>query len=87
MKRQIFSILLVSGAMVLGTSQLNAACSGTSEAFPITFCGSEERSEGESQALSNCCEGSKIYWDDPCTGLSGSWTILQNGPNSSCSVE
>ncbi len=87
MKKKIFSIVLLAGAMVFSVGQLSAACSGTTTESPITLCGMEEQNEAQSQALANCCEGSQIFWHDPCSGVSGSWTVLQNGPNSSCSNE
>lgn len=87
MKKKIFSIVLLAGAMVFSVGQLSAACSGTTTESPITLCGIEDVNEGYSQATTNCCEGSIIYFEDICGGNSGVWNINVSGANSSCTIQ
>jgi len=64
-----------------------ANCTGTSEDFPRFFADAAERAATEAAALANCCAGAKIYWEQTSPPLSGSWTIMVDGGNSSCNVE
>ena len=88
MKRQIFSILLLAGAMVFGMSQLNANCTGTSEDLPLAVCGEAEEAQARAEAVFNCCGGSIIYVENYCNSLPPfSIFVMHDGLFSSFAIE
>jgi|GEM_PF-2042838 len=78
----LFSILI---AMLVSIPALNAACTGSSAENPVIFCGSEEVSQAYNDAIANCCAGNEIFYDDVCSGVTGSWDIGLNGAGGTCS--
>ena len=61
-----------------------ASCIGTSAANPAFFSDSTERAAAFDAAVANCCAASVIHWEQISPNVTGSWTIMEHGANSSC---